>query len=58
MGRPLGKEEIRKLQEEDKRIREEQEELKRREEELERRKMARLMDDIAGEEDYEAYQKR
>ena len=58
LGRPLSKEEIKKLQEEDKRHREEQEELKRRAEEAERRKMARLMDDLEGEEDFETYQKR
>ena len=58
LGRPLTKEEIKKLQEEDRRFREEQEEMKRRETEAEQRKMARLMDDIAGDEDYETYQKR
>ena len=55
LGRPLSKEEIKKLQEEDRRIKEEQEEQKRRETEAEQRKMARLMDDIAGEEDYETF---
>lgn len=51
LGRPLSKDEIKKLQDEDKRMREEEEEIKRREEEAERRRMARLMDEINQEQD-------
>lgn len=46
LGRPLSKDEIKKLQDEDKRMQEEEDEQKRREEEAERRRMARLMDDF------------
>ena len=46
LGRPLSKDEIKKLQDEDKRMKEEEDEQKRREEEAERRRMARLMDDF------------
>lgn len=46
LGRPLSKDEIKRLQDEDKRMREEEEENKRREEEAERRRMARLMEEI------------
>ena len=46
LGRPLSKDEIKRLKDEDKRMREEQDDAKRREEEAERRRMARLMEDI------------
>jgi hypothetical protein len=46
LGRPLSKDEIKKLQDEDKRMKEEVEEVKRRTEEAERRRMARLMEEI------------
>ena len=46
LGRPLSKDEIKRLQDEDKRMQEEQDDSKRREEEAERRRMARLMEDI------------
>jgi len=51
LGRPLSKDEIKRLQDEDKRMKEEEEEIKRREEEAERRRMARLMDDFNTEGD-------
>lgn len=51
LGRPLSKDEIKRLQDEDKRMREESEELKRREEEAERRRMARLMEEINDDND-------
>lgn len=57
-GRPLTKEEIKKLVDEDKREREEEADRLRANEEAERRRMARLMDRIEDEEDYEAYMMR
>ena len=42
-GRPLSKEEMKKLQDEDERIRLEEEEIKRKEDEIEKRRLARLM---------------
>ncbi len=51
LGRPLSKDEIKKLQDEDKRMQEEEDEQKRREEEAERRRMARLMDDFNPDND-------
>ena len=54
-GRPLSKDEIKKLQDEDERIKLEAEEIKRKEEEIERRRVARLMEDIANEEDEEDF---
>jgi len=57
-GRPLTKEEIKKLVDEDKREREEEADRLRANEEAERRRMARLMDKIEDEEDYEAYKFR
>ena len=50
-GRPLSKDEIKKLQEEDERIKLEQEEIKRKEEEIERRRVQRMMEDIAEDDD-------
>ena len=46
LGRPLSKDEIKRLQDEDRRMKEEEEEIKRREEEQERRRMARLMEQV------------
>ena len=46
LGRPLSKDEIKKLKDEDKRMKEEEEDIKRRNEEAERRRMARLMEEI------------
>lgn len=51
LGRPLSKDEIKKLQDEDKRMQEEEEEHKRREEEAERRRMARLLEEINDDND-------
>ena len=51
LGRPLTKDEVKRLQDEDKRMKEEIEETKRREEEAERRRMARLMDELNGDQD-------
>ena len=52
-GRPLSKDEIKKLQDQDQRVKLEAEEIKRKEEEIERRRVARLMEDIASGEDYD-----
>ena len=54
-GRPLTKEEIKRLVDEDKRDREEEADRLRAKEEAERRKMARMMDQIEDEEGYDAY---
>lgn len=55
-GRPLTKEEINKLIEDDRRQREDEEAKKRADEEAERRRIARLMEDLEGEQDFEAYE--
>jgi len=54
-GKPLTKEEIKKLVDEDRRLREEEEELKRKHEEQEKRRMQRLMEELEQEEDFETY---
>ena len=46
LGRPLSKDEVKRLQDEDRRMKEEEAEIKRREEEQERRRMARLMEEV------------
>ena len=48
-GRPLTRDEIKRLQDEDKRIHEEEAERKRQVEEAEKRRMARLMEEIEGD---------
>lgn len=57
-GRPLTKEEIKKMVDDDKREREEIEEKKRNEEDAERRRMARLMEDLEDKEDFEEFELR
>jgi hypothetical protein len=57
-GRPLSKEEIKKMVDDDKREREEIEEKKRNEEDAERRRMARLMEDLEDKEDFEEFELR
>jgi hypothetical protein len=55
-GRPLSKDEIHRLVEEDRKQRDEEESKKRGEEEAERRRVARLMEDLEGEQDFETYE--
>lgn len=55
-GRPLSKEEIHRLIDEDRKAREDEEQKKRGEEEAERRRVARLMEDLEGEQDFETYE--
>ena len=55
-GRPLNKEEINRLIDEDRKAREDEESKKRGEEEAERRRVARLMEDLEGEQDFETYE--
>lgn len=55
-GRPLSKEEVHRLAEEDRRAREDEEARKRSDEEAERRRVARLMEDLDDEQDFEAYE--
>jgi hypothetical protein len=57
-GRPLTKEEINKLVDDDRKQREEEENAKRAAEEAERRRVARLMEDLEGEQDFEAFEKQ
>lgn len=59
-GRPLTRDEIKRLQDEDKRIQEEVNERKRQTEEAEKRRMARLMEEIEGEnsDDFTDHEKR
>jgi predicted transcriptional regulator len=55
-GRPLTREEIKKLQDEDKRIKEEENELKKQNEEAEKRRMARILEELekdGQDDDYE-----
>ena len=52
-GRPLTREEMKRLQEEDKRVREEEKEKKRLQEEQEKRRMARLMQDLEEKETFD-----
>lgn len=57
-GRPLTKDEVRRLQEEDRKMREEAEEQKRLAAEQERRRAQRLMADLEQDEDFEAFEAR
>lgn len=58
LGRPLSKDEMKRLQDEDRRMKEEEEEIKRRDEEMERRRMARLMEQVnEDQQDAEALKK-
>ena len=57
-GRPLTKDEISKLVEDDRKQREDEESAKRAAEEAERRRVARLMEDLEGEQDFEAFEKQ
>jgi len=55
-GRPLSKEEINKLIDDDRKQREFEESRKRNDEEAERRRLARLMEDLDDEQDFEAFE--
>ena len=55
-GRPLTKEEIYRLMEEDRRQRDDEEHKRRTEEEAERRRVARLMEDLEDNQDYETFE--
>ena len=55
-GRPLSKEEINKLIDDDRKQREDEEQKRRSEEEVERRRLARLMEDLEGDQDFEAFE--
>lgn len=57
-GRPLTKEEINKLIDDDRKQRDDEEAKKRADEEAERRRIARLMEDLEGEQDFEAYEQQ
>ncbi len=52
----MTKEEINKLIEDDRKQRDDEEAKKRADEEAERRRIARLMEDLEGEQDFEAYE--
>lgn len=54
-GRPLSKEEINRLAEEDKKVRDDEEMKKRSEEEAERRRVARLMEDLEKDQDFDNF---
>lgn len=54
-GRPLSKEEINRLAEEDKKVRDEEEMRKRSDEEAERRRVARLMEDLEKDQDFDNF---
>lgn len=55
-GRPLSKDEIHRLAEEDRKARDEEEHRKRQDEEAERRRVARLMEDLENEQNFDNYE--
>ena len=55
-GRPLSKEEIARLADDDRRQREDEEHKRRNEEETERRRVARLMEDLDDNNDFETFE--
>jgi hypothetical protein len=55
-GRPLSKDEIHRLAEEDKKARDEEEHRKRQDEEAERRRVARLMEDLENDQNFDDYE--